>query len=222
MAIFEYIAGDVKTQISGRVIKNDSSHQFPKKLALMWTNFLDGDDIRDGTAWKRLGGTSFMGSNGNFDLIMDLPNHEFENNITTHPATIQRWSDELTLNQTEQFKKIKFAMGYVVGVYNDDFQEKFYNQVRRKFDTGPNGEQAYADMYAIFYTSGPMDEYIDIWAQRFKEKCKRYGRICHDPSCEWWAQLPKGFSCGRAAPPDPNCGGKFDRYVQFKDIKIIL
>jgi len=93
-------------------------------------------------------------SSGDFSLKMEMTNSELVNNITTHQKILQRWSEKLTLNQTEQFKNIKFAMGFVFGIYNEDLPNDIIGAFNEK---GPNGEQAYSDMYAVFYRSGPID-----------------------------------------------------------------
>ena len=53
----------------------------------------------------------------------------------------------------EQFKNLKFAMGIIYGVYNEDPQ----NDIRDVFNQkGPNGEQAYSGMviWVVNFFSG--------------------------------------------------------------------
>ena len=84
-----------------------------------------------------------MESSGDFSLKMEMTNSELVNNITTHQKILQRWSEKFTLTQTEQFKNIKFAMGLVFGIYNEDTP----NDIRGAFnEKGPNGEKAYSGM----------------------------------------------------------------------------
>ena len=74
---------------------------------------------------------------------MEMTNSELVNNITTHQKVLQRWSEKLTLNETEQFKNIKFAMGFIFGVYNENLPNDLRGALNEK---GPNGEQAYSGM----------------------------------------------------------------------------
>ena len=81
-------------------------------------------------------------SSGDFSLKMEMTNSELENNITTRQKVLQRWSKNLTLKQMEQLKNLKFAMGFIFGVYNESG-----NNIREVFNQkGPNGEQAYSGM----------------------------------------------------------------------------
>ena len=81
-------------------------------------------------------------SSGDFSLKMEMTNSELENNITTRQKALERWSKNLTLKQMEQLKNLKFAMGFIFGVYNES-----QNNIREVFNQkGPNGEQAYSGM----------------------------------------------------------------------------
>ena len=94
-----------------------------------------------------------MESSGDFSLKMEMTNSELVNNITTHQKILERWSEKLTLNQKEQFKNLKFAMGLVFGVYNENPP----NDIRGVFNVkGPNGEQAYSGMviWVVEFSSG--------------------------------------------------------------------
>jgi len=200
--------GNVSSQISGQIIKRNPSLSHPTRLAIAWINVIEGHDIRDGTAWNRIGGQSILESSGDFSLKMEMTNSELVNNITTHQKILQRWSEKLTLNQTEQFKNIKFAMGLVFGIYNEDPPNDIIGAFNEK---GPNGEKAYSDMYAVFYRSEPIDVMLNFLSQSKGE----------DLSCRWWAQLPQGFSCGRGAAKDPACG-RWERYVPTDCSNIIV
>jgi len=205
--------GDVTSEISGQVIKGNASFHYPNKLAIAWFNFLEGDDVRDGTAWKRIGGESSLESSGQFSVKMEMTNHELENNITMHEKIIQRWTEKLNENQMEEFKNIKFAMGFINGQYSTNYGIDFGNDQGFRKDKGPNGEETYSDVYAVFYRSGSMDVLINAMKESKGV----------DLSCEWWAQLPQGFSCGRGAPKDPNCGaGRFERFVPTDCSSIIV
>ena len=46
--------------VSGTVVKTDSNHEFPSRLGIHWFNFMEGDDVRDGTAWQWRGGEDFI------------------------------------------------------------------------------------------------------------------------------------------------------------------
>jgi len=204
--------GNGVSEISGQIIKRNASFHYPNKLSIAWYNFLEGDDVRDGTAWKRIGGQSILESSGDFSLKMEMTNHELENNITMHEKILKRWTEKLTENQTEEFKNMKFAMGFINGEYNTNYGVNFGGDSSFRKDKGPNGEQAYSDMYAVFYRSGSMDMVINA--------LKESKGV--DLSCSWWAQLPQGFSCGRGAPEDPNCRSRFDRYVPTDCSNIIV
>jgi len=202
-------SGDVPSQISGKIIKRNPSLSYPASLRIAWINFIDH---KDRTAWNRIGGQSkvemITKSSGDFSLKMEMTNSELENNITTRQKVLQRWSKNLTLKQMEQLKNLKFAMGFIFGVYNES-----RNNIREVFNQkGPNGEQAHSDMYAVFYRSGPIDVFINAASQSKGE----------DLSCTWFAQLPQGFSCGRGAPKDPACGNFFERYIPTDCSKIIV
>ena len=84
---------------------------------------------------------------------MEMTNSELVNNITTHQKVLQRWSEKLTLNETEQFKNIKFAMGFIFGVYNEEPPNDLRGALNEK---GPNGEQAYSGMviWVVEFSSG--------------------------------------------------------------------
>ena len=91
-------------------------------------------------------------SSGDFSLKMEMTNSELENNITTRQKVLQRWSKNLTLKQMEQLKNLKFAMGFIFGVYNES-----QNNIREVFNQkGPNGEQAYSGMviWVVEFSSG--------------------------------------------------------------------
>ena len=91
-------------------------------------------------------------SSGDFSLKMEMTNSELENNITTRQKVLQRWSKNLTLKQMEQLKNLKFAMGFIFGVYNESL-----NNIREVFNQkGPNGEQAHSGMviWVVEFSSG--------------------------------------------------------------------
>ena len=93
-------------------------------------------------------------SSGDFSLKMEMTNSELENNITTRQKVLQRWSKNLTLKQMEQLKNLKFAMGFIFGVYNESVNQ---NNIREVFNQkGPNGEQAYSGMviWVVKFSSG--------------------------------------------------------------------
>lgn len=198
------------------LIKRNESFQYPPKLSITWFNFLEGDNVRDGTAWKGIGGETILKSSGEFSLKMEMTNHPLENNISTNKGVSGRWSKMLNLNhdQNDDFymEEIRFAMGFIYGQYNEDYEINFGGDNGFIKDKGPNGEEAYSDMYAVFYRSGP----IDAMTEKLKQSTKG------DLSCSWWAQIPQGFSCGRGAPPDPNCERRFERYVPTDCSNIIV
>ena len=88
-------------------------------------------------------------SSGDFSLKMEMTNSELENNITTRQKVLQRWSKNLTLKQMEQLKNLKFAIGFIFGVYNE-------SQSLPRNQKGPNGEQAYSGMviWVVEFSSG--------------------------------------------------------------------
>ena len=83
-------------------------------------------------------------SSGDFSLKMEMTNSELENNITTRQKALQSWLKNLTLKQMEQLKNLKFAMGFILGVYNESIPQ---NNMREVFNQkGPNGERAQSGM----------------------------------------------------------------------------
>ena len=89
-------------------------------------------------------------------------------------------------------------IGYIVGQY-DNFKVDIRDKL--PFSNGPNYESAMADVYNVFYKNITLPTTIT----------KRGREI--DNTCKWWYKLPQGFSCGKAAPPDPACEGFFDTFV---------
>ena len=92
-------------------------------------------------------------SSADFSLKMEMTNSELENNITTRQKALQSWLKNLTLKQMEQLKSLKFAMGFIFGVYNESNQ----NNMRELFNQkGPNGERAQSGMviWVVEFSSG--------------------------------------------------------------------
>ena len=93
-------------------------------------------------------------SSGDFSLKMEMTNSELENNITTRQKALQGWSKNLNLKQMEQLKNLKFAMGFIFGVYNESINQ---NNMRELFNhKGPNGERAQSGMviWVVEFSSG--------------------------------------------------------------------
>ena len=95
-------------------------------------------------------------SSADFSLKMEMTNSELENNITTRQKALQGWSKDLklTLKQMEQLKNLKFAMGFILGVYNESIPQ---NNMREVFNQkGPNGERAQSGMviWVVEFSSG--------------------------------------------------------------------
>ena len=85
-------------------------------------------------------------SSGDFSLKMEMTNSELENNITTRQKALQGWSKNLNLKQMEQLKNLKFAMGFIFGVYNESIKTPQNNFREVFYQKGPNGEQARSGM----------------------------------------------------------------------------
>eukprot|EP00092_Neocalanus_flemingeri_P006462 GFUD01006966.1.p1 GENE.GFUD01006966.1~~GFUD01006966.1.p1 ORF type:complete len:488 (+),score=117.33 GFUD01006966.1:135-1598(+) len=202
-------------RFSGEILKSDQTLALPSSLAIGWMNFIEGDDVRDGTAWNWTGGVSRY-NNSHFSLDMELTEDEFARNITTSPKIIERWTETLKNNPKveEQFKNFKFAMGQIFGVYNNDNPSPVNGNdgslgIRSK---GPRNETALADMYAVFYKQGTLDEFAINNHGRKKKVFQ---------ACKWYSKLPEGFSCGRGAPVDESCGS-FERFIPIKCSEIVV
>ena len=122
-----------------------------------------------------------------------MSEEEFNQNITLHPKhyfASKNFSDEHP--ETIDFR---FAIGHVLGIYGNTPDTELFSK-------GPNGEQAMADRYAVFYKNGTFD----------------FGL----PSCSWVNELPQGFSCGKGSAPIKECDRIFERYVPVSCDKMVL
>ena len=127
---------------------------------------------------------------------MGMIDSDFDRNITIIQPILQKYKEDLKLDQNQYYQLLRFrlAMGFVFG-YFDESDQSWGNK-------GPQGERAFADMYAIFYKRGRFD----------------FGK----PKCSWINQVPQGFSCARASVPIKECDGFLDRYVTVDCNEIIV
>ena len=186
-----------RTTFSGIISKAGPDLEFPENLYISWHNLLEGDDIRDGSAWKHATNTSFMLDKERleFSIEMDMTAEEFAANITSHNDTIFYWSSDLDESGIETLLNSRLAIGFVEGDFAGGEA------------TGPNVERATADMFAVFFRSG-------------EHKVSSLPKV---EDCNWFDKLPQGFSCGRGAPADPNCGKSFfDIFVPVSCDELVL
>eukprot|EP00091_Calanus_sinicus_P011024 TRINITY_DN2514_c0_g1_i4.p1 TRINITY_DN2514_c0_g1~~TRINITY_DN2514_c0_g1_i4.p1 ORF type:complete len:198 (-),score=37.20 TRINITY_DN2514_c0_g1_i4:86-679(-) len=168
-------------------------------------NFIEGDDVRDGTAWTWVGGSSILNASA-FSLDMDIDEKTFAENITTNPKILDLWVEHLKKDpkHTEQLKSFKLAMGQIFGVYNNDQPNTTSvlgaDSSLQLSSKGPYNETARADIYAVFYKQGTLD-YFD--------------------ASKWFSKLPQGFSCGRGAPKDES-SRPFERFIPIECNKIVV
>jgi len=194
--------------VSGEIQQASQSYSEPTKIAITWFNFLEGDDIRDGTAWKWSGGLSNINAS-HFTLKMNLTEHQFSQNITTSLKIKNGYWKKFPEKTRQQLNNFTLAMGHIHGVYSTDDKPSTGNdRVLRDFSKGPNNEQAFADVYAVFYKRGSVDEFSFGTKTIYKE-------------CEWYSQLPQGFSCGRGASADLSCS-HWERYEPVSCSEIVV
>ena len=198
-----------QTQFSGDILKSDQTHTLPSSLAIKWMNFLDGDDIKDGTAWAPTMGVSISNAS-HFLLEMEMTENEFAQNITTHPKRLKIWSRSLmdTPKAKERFENFKFAIGRIYGVYGKDdpsTSARYLNDnILGIISKGPSNETAFADIYAVFYKQGKLEEFINM-----------------SGPCTWYTKFPQGFSCGVGATQDNSCRG-YDKFIPISCSEIVL
>jgi len=193
------------SSFSGEVLRSNKTHNFPSRVAVKWMNFIEGDDVRDGTAWRWTVGSSKLNAT-DFSIDMGVDEKTFGMNIKTSPKILDRWSEKFKDDpkNAKQFESFRLAFGQIFGIYNEDEPSKssvIGNDVSMQLlSKGPYNETARADIYAVFYKQGT----LDTW-----------------PACTWFSKLPQGFSCGRGAPADRSCN-RFERFTPIECNKIVL
>ena len=193
-------------EVSGEIRSAEEGLRLPDSLVITWFNWLEQDDVRDGTAWRRTGGVSTIdAANLNFTLKMELGERQFAESITTSPK-IKEWWQRFPEKAQQQMESMTFAMGEIYGVYGD----RRNHEIRAgsepgavRDSRGPQDERAMADTYAVFYKRGTIDGFT-------------IGRKTIYTACKWYSQLPQGFSCGRGVPADTSCDG--DRWERYETV----
>ena len=94
------------------------------------------------------------------------------------------------------------------GMYADENQcsSDLSTWPNKEQTTGPNEEQAFADRHAVFYRNGTFT-FTYPTGTRDRE------------GCDWWSQVPQGFSCGRAVKRN-QCF--FEQFVPTPCSEVIL
>jgi len=194
--------------VSGEIQRASPSYSEPTKIAITWFNWLEGDDVRDGTAWKWSGGL-FNINASHFTLKMNLTEHQLSQNITTSPKIKNGYWKHFPEKTRQQLNDFTLAMGQIHGVYNTDDKPSTGNDGGlRGISKGPNNETAFADVYAVFYKRGSVDEFSFGSKTIYKE-------------CDWYSQLPQGFSCGRGTSADRSCS-RFERFEPVSCSEIVV
>ena len=125
---------------------------------------------------------------------MDMNAQNLNQNITLHPSIENRFSNRYP-EKVEDLLEYRLAIGFVLGVYEGSSEKDLFHK-------GPNGEQAMADRYAVFYKNGTFD----------------FGL----PACAWFNELPQGFSCGKGSRPVSECSRIFEQYVPVPCNEIVM
>merc|ERR1712168_570088 len=99
-------------------------YELPNTIKLSWFNFLEGDD--SDTPWVHCGGKSLVSELGFFGLEMDVNMDEFDQSITTDPKVIS-WLAQYFNVLEEEIAGIKYAMGFVLGQYENNGECEFGN-----------------------------------------------------------------------------------------------
>ena len=198
----------------GSIFKAKPEYLTPRSVEIHWINFMEGDDVRDGTAFKMttesndIYETNFKisVSKRHYSLLffnflipvlkMNLTAEEFDQSITMHPKILERFSRDKTTEEIEEIKNFRLAIGFIIGT---DFPG---GSTQGPWSVGPNDEKAWADRFAVFYKNGTKD----------------FGRS----ECAWYNQLPQGFSCGKGSIPIQECNGGFERFVPVPCNEIVL
>merc|ERR1719186_911537 len=141
---------------------------------------------------------------------MNLAEHQFSQSITTSPIIKTGYWKNFQEKTRQQLDNFTLAMGLIHGGYSTDDLDLYggLNDISK----GPNNETAFADVYAVFYKRGSVDEFS------FDTK---YDTKTAFKECEWYSQLPQGFSCGRGASADLPCS-RWERYVPVSCSAIVV
>ena len=201
----------------GSIFKAKPNYSTPRGVKIQWMNFMEGDDVRDGTAFKmitesnEINETNFKISvNMTFFLSyfnilmyvlqMKMTAEEFDQSITMHPKMLEWFSKDKTPEEIEEIKKFRLALGMIMGadIPGGSTQERG----PFSWSVGPSGEKAWVDRFAVFYKNGTYD----------------FGR----PDCAWYNQLPQGFSCGKGSVPIQECNRIFERFIPVPCDEIVL
>merc|ERR1711860_389061 len=133
----------------GSIFKAKPEYLTPRGVKIHWMNFLEGDDVRDGTAFKMTTKSNDI-HESNFKISMNLTAEEFDQSITMHPKILQRFSRDKTTEEIEKIKNFRLALGFIIGT------DISGGSTQGLWSYGPNDEKAWADRFAVFYKMVPM------------------------------------------------------------------
>ena len=99
-------------------------YEYPSSIKVRWFNFLEGDD----GPWVHCDGKSSAWSSGHFGFEMEKNMDEFDESITTDPEKISSLAEYFNVPE-EEIANIKYAMGFVIGQYENDIECAFGNDL---------------------------------------------------------------------------------------------
>ena len=205
----------IKGVFEGSVHKAESNLTLPTKVQINWFNSFENPkdrspDSYNGEQWRMLT-TSTITTDSSFKLELETTTEEMNQNITLY-SRIKNALIDGNVEVAEKLENFRFAMGVITGHYDEEQPQKnIYNSnLWKNLVQGPHQEMAFADIYVVFYKH-------DYGSSPFKH----FGF----PDCNWFNQLPEGFSCGKGSNTDPECnrnGRKTDGFVQVPCNEIVL
>ena len=132
-------------------------YEYPGSMKVRWMNFLEGGWEDSDIPWIHCDGTLSVSPelDTKFEFTMEKNMDDFDESITTDPLRVSLWAKYLNTPE-EEVAKIKFAMGFVTGQYENDTDCSFEKDWDWDQIEGPNEEVAFANRYAIFYRNGDL------------------------------------------------------------------
>ena len=107
------------------------NYEYPSSIKVRWTNFLEivQSDTLD-TPWVHCDGPLSVSSelDAKFGFEMEKTMDEFDESITTDPKVISYWAEYFNVSE-EEIANIKYAMGFVIGQYENDIDCAFGNDL---------------------------------------------------------------------------------------------
>ena len=90
-------------------------------------------------------------------LQMKISDEDLIQNMTLAPKIIKRFEKKGLCKAVNQLKDFRFAMGTIIGFFDEKKYRNFLGGTDLDFFSGPNEEAAVTDMYAMFYKDGTFD-----------------------------------------------------------------